>query len=397
MNYWWVLGVLFGVALVTGAFVLSFGERGSAGGASVKVPLAGEFSAAGMASLALILGVLLGGYSLFRLAEPAGETKEVVTRADDKSAVVTGSSVLGAAPPSLDSASLNAALLRGISKVHASGSAVQAAVWVEGADMPVIAGDALDQPMRPWSMVRVATTIAAYRAAVASGQPGPSPTMTEAMRGTIVRAENCRHHRLVLGLQELAGGREAARAAVAKVFSDAGAEGFEVADQQGRAEPYCDAYLTQAGDGLKDPTGTVVQFGTSSWTISDAIDFAHSLGAGVFGDAGRFVLDLMREPKQTNRDSEVASDYAAPLDWGAGRVLERWDPAYKGGWGGAHRPVKYVAGQIAVVTVADRNVAIAAVIHPATEPTSDDPRRAGVIEPIEAIFNEIAEQFTAAG
>lgn len=312
-----------------------------------------------------------------------------------------------AAQPSLGDTALARALTRGIATAHASGGRMQAAVWVEGANRPITRGDSLDEPMRPWSMVRPAIMIAAYREAVAGGQTRPSATLTEAMRRTLVRAENCANFRVVLGLQTLTGGREQARMAVSRVFSDAKADHFEVTSLEDRMDCKTDA---MAARGEVDPRSVAVQFGTSAWTITDAIAFAHALATGDFGDAGRFTLSLMREPKDENQDPNAARGYTAPLNWGAGKVLARWNPAYKGGWGGAaNRTASYMAGQIAIVEVAGRSVAIALVFHPDIQPSipcmknghptscaTDDPGVANVVEPIEAVLGELAQQFAAA-
>lgn len=326
------------------------------------------------------------------------------------SRTLTGSSATPAS--SLGNASLARALRRGIVTAHASGGRVQAAVWVEGADRPIVQGDSRDERMRPWSMVRPAIMIAAFRAAIASGQPTPSPTLAEAIQRTLVRAENCANFRVVLGIQTLTGGREQARMAIARVFADAGADHFEVANQVTDREDAlrCRTDPLSASAEL-DPLSVGVQFGTSAWTIDDAIAFAHALGIGDFGDAGRFTLSLMREPKRENQDPGAARNYTAPLNWGAGNVLARWHPAYKGGWGGAaNGSASYLAGQIAVIDVAGRSVAIAVVFHPDIQPTipcvakdrhpcppTDDPGRANVVEPIEAVLTELAQQFAAAG
>jgi hypothetical protein len=231
------------------------------------------------------------------------------------------------------------------------------------------------------------------------------------MRGSIVHAENCRHHRVVLGLQELTGGRTAAKAAVAQVFADAGTSDFGLPQDEGPADEDCNSYLMSASGGLSAPLGTAVQFGTSLWTIRHAVAFVHALGSGDYGDAGHFVVDLMTEPKRENRDVRT-SDQTAAVDWGAGRVLARWHPAYKGGWGGAqNKDVRYLAGQIAITRVAGRAIAIAVVFHPDVEPTipcptelnaakrcpTEDPGQGGVVRPIEAVLAQLALQFAAAG
>jgi hypothetical protein len=258
---------------------------------------------------------------------------------------------------------------------------VQAAVQVQG-QQPVVRTQGQAERMRMWSMSKVPTAIAALREI-----DDRSPELDAALEDAIVRSGNCAQRRVVLELQRATGGTEGAGAAIAKVFDEAEAPTVEVPRE---AMPPED---DSCRDGSHDVSGDAPQVGASTWTIADAVAFADALGTGVYGDEGREVLELMRREKEPSPDLDnPEQEYTADPDWGAGRALEEWDPAYKAGWGGVLDGM-FVAGQIAIVEVGGRSVAMAVAYRPHAQPQNNDPGKTEAPEAIEAVFRELAAQF----
>lgn len=275
------------------------------------------------------------------------------------------------------------------------GGAVQAAVMLDGWPTPIAvaseSGAAL-QPMRMWSIAKVVTAVALLRQLGWGGRAGiePSPQVAEAMHDAIVRSENCRQRRLVLGLQRLAGGPAGARAAIAETLAAAGADA-ELRVEVESPEAICHDYLRTQEGSVADPFAPTLLLGTATWPIGALAAFLHALGRGSYGAAveGR-LLPLMRLPK--SRSTEVpSSEFTADLDWGAGRALAGLDPAYKAGWGGTLQGA-FVVVQGAVVELPDgRTLTLGVAFHPDAQPSRDDPGLTAGPAAIESVMGAIVE------
>ena len=270
------------------------------------------------------------------------------------------------------------------------GGRTEAAVWVSGWPSPIVSG--ATAPSRMWSMAKPIAAIALRRLATTTDIT-PSVAVEDAIRRAIQRSENCRQRRVVLELQTLAGSPTAAAAAVARVLRDAGASAT-VASATETADPMCTDYLLSAAPGAASPLRPALLLGTSTWTIRDAVAFAHALADGRFGVAGTAVTQLMRHPKLPSEETP-RGDYSAPLDWGAGRSLQQWNPAYKAGWGGS-RQGDFLAGQIAFITFHGTPVALAAIFHPNKQPERDDPGQTEAPAAIETVFQAVAHRLEQA-
>jgi hypothetical protein len=101
----------------------------------------------------------------------------------------------------------------------------------------------------------------------------------------------------------------------------------------------------------------------------------------------------MREPKEFSREV-LPGEFTAPVDWGAGRALGRFDPAYKAGWGGTQQG-DFLAGQMALFEPrsGDR-VVVAVIFHPAVQPSIDDPGLTRAPEALQAVMNALAGELT---
>lgn len=157
--------------------------------------------------------------------------------------------------------------------------------------------------------------------------------------------------------------------------------------------PECVAYANEHADGIADPSAPALLFGTATWTTRDAVLFARALALEKYGKSGRSVAALMRVPKQPDRTTpNGAEQFTADPAWGAGTVFKAWKPAYKAGWGG-HAQQRYVAGQVAELSVGTRKIAVAAMFHPGTQPASDDPGPTKAPEAIEAMLRPLERAF----
>ncbi len=150
------------------------------------------------------------------------------------------------------------------------------------------------------------------------------------------------------------------------------------------------AYLQQHAGGVGNPLQPAYQYGTATWTVTDAIRFAHALGSGAYGAAGDGVLGYLSRPKGVSAEAGPGG-FTADVAWGAGRAFARWHPAYKAGWGGADRG-NFLVGQIAVVRVGGRTAAVAAMYHPSRQPTSDDPGQVDAAVALEALLDDVAKE-----
>jgi len=280
-------------------------------------------------------------------------------------------------------AAVERALARGVQAAQRVAGPAEAAVWLDRWSTPVLAGDTT-RSMRMWSMSKAVTAVA-----VLQRQPVPPPDLEQALVGALTRSENCAQRRVVMGLQQLAGGAEGARGAFLDVLARAGAHA-EVSPPIAPPEASCRDYLQQHAGALgANALDPAYQYGTAMWTVGDAIDFAHALGGGAYSDAGARALDYLALPKAPSREpgAQLSTDPA----WGVGRTFPTWEVAYKAGWGGSGTG-SFLVGQIAVVRRGARWAAIAAMVHPTQQPSADDPGLAHAADGLEALLREIAAQ-----
>jgi hypothetical protein len=342
-------------------------------------------------ALLALAGGLVGGLLLAALTEepvPRAETATVVVLRG--AAGARPSAPAGARSALTDEHTRSAfqrAAERAVARAAAAGGSAEAAVWAEGWSAPVVAGDA-SRRMRLWSMSKAVTAVAVFEALARQGRR-PSPELEAALAGALVRSENCPQRRVIVGLQELTGGAEGARAAVEDVLRRAGASAAMPA-APAPPEPACHQYLLTHRGGFAEPLAPAYQYGTATWTIRDAVAFAHALGDGRYGAAGEEVLRWLALPKQPSREVAPGELTADPA-WGAGRQLAPWRPAYKAGWGGSQSsPPDFFVGQLATLVAGTHSFAIAAAFHPAQQPPSDDPGLGSSVTGIERALHEIA-------
>jgi len=279
------------------------------------------------------------------------------------------------------------------------GGTVQAAVMLDRWPQPIAAASepgAVQRPMRMWSIAKVVTSVAVLRELGWGNRRGKplSPQLAAAMRGALVRSENCRQRRLVLGLQELTGGPAGAQAALADVLAEAGADAdLDVAVEA--PEPICEGYLSTQEGSIPDPYAPTLLLGTATWRITDLAAFLQALGSGAYGEAiEQRLLSLMREPKAAS--TEVPrEEFSADLAWGAGNALAGVDPAYKAGWGGTLQGA-FMAAQGAVIELEDgRTIAFSVAFHPDQQPPKDDPGLTEAPAAIEQVFGAFAAELFA--
>jgi hypothetical protein len=278
-----------------------------------------------------------------------------------------------------------------VSQAHLLGGSVQVAIWVEGWPRPIALGDDLSKPMRMWSMAKPVEAIASMSSA-AHDAVQLSAGFAVAMQRALQRSENCSARRMVLELQRLSGGTHGARAAFGAVLRKAGAYPIVATQEDGPAEQSadCEAFLTRHQSGLRVADSEAVLFGTSLWTVTDAVRFAHALADGTYGTAGTAVLAQMTERKEPSE--EPGATLTADPQWGAGLAFHGYPVAYKAGWGGS-RQGTFLAGQFAVVTVRGSRVAVAAMFHPRSQPQIDDPGETQAPLALNEIFTTVASTF----
>ena len=191
------------------------------------------------------------------------------------------------APPS-GFAAVDQALARAVRAAADLDGVVEAAAMEDGWSEPAIETSEADgsaREMRMWSMSKVATMVAVLRQLGWGERPGRplSAQLEEALQGAIVRSENCHQRRVVLELERLAGGTQAARSALAAVFHIAGA-----AASIGRSieapESNCLAYLETQSE-IADPLAPALLLGTSTWRVGDAVRLVHALAGNAYGAA----------------------------------------------------------------------------------------------------------------
>lgn len=302
----------------------------------------------------------------------------------------------------LGEAELAAALRRGVRAAAALGGGVEVAAMYPGRRAPVLVSSprgGAGRWMRMWSMGKVVVMVGLLRAKGWGEEAGNrlSPEVESALRGALVRSENCRGRRVVLELQRATGaGPAGARRAVAEVLRAAGGRarpGTQVAPP----DPICAEYLEGQG-AIDDPLAPAALLGTSTWRVGDAARFVAALGAGAYGRAvAEKVLPLMRAPKLASREVPPG-EITASLEWGAGRVFSAGPPpAYKAGWGGTQQ-ADFLAGQIALVQPpSGPPLGLAVAFHPEVQPPSDDPGRTAAPDGVELVMDAVRAALAKSG
>jgi hypothetical protein len=300
-------------------------------------------------------------------------------------------------PPEADQRrTVERALDRGVAAAAGMGGSVEAAAMLTSWEAPVVVASTPggeDRWMRMWSLSKVVTAVAILRAKDWGEERGEelAPEVEEALQAAFARSENCPQRRLVLELQHSLGDSpQRAREALAEVLQVAGGEarpGQEVA----APDAACVEFL-QSQSEIPEPLAPALLLGTSEWRVGDAARFMHALAGDAYGEAvSRKVLGLMREPKQMSREV-LPGEFTAPLDWGAGRALARFGPAYKAGWGGTQQG-GFLAGQMVLFEPGSgERAAVAVVFHPAEQPSIDDPGLTRAPEALEAVMDALAEE-----
>jgi hypothetical protein len=249
--------------------------------------------------------------------------------------------------------------------------------------------------MRMWSMSKIVTAVTLLRAKGWDEERGKplSPEVEEALRAAITRSENCPQRRIVIELQHSLGDSvQRARQAVADVLRMAGGKAHPGVEVE-LPEAACTEYLEGQED-VPEPLAPALLLGTSEWRVGDAARFMLALGENTYGAAiSRYLLGLMREPKQLSREA-LPGEFTAPLDWGAGQALSRFNPAYKAGWGGTQQGA-FMAGQMALLEIPTGRAAVAVMFHPAVQPSIDDPGLTKAPAALEVVMRSLARELDA--
>lgn len=298
-----------------------------------------------------------------------------------------------------DMKALSGALSKGASDVRRQGlGTAEVALMLDRDVEPVVRGAAPDQPVRVWSMIKPVTAVALLTALDGDAR-GLDPYLRAALR----RSENCAQRKLVLELQRVEGGIDAAKLALRDTLTAVGGELDTKRAQISANGRDCQApgydLLSNA-----DAARRSLFAGTTNWRIADAARFAHALrGERVFGKSiSDRILGLMREPKLPSREPGADGRTTAPLDWGAGATFRAvcWHVAYKGGWG-RNTSVPFTAGQLGTVELGNgRWAAFAVVFHPAKVPPDSDPGKAdapqGLAVALAPLKRKLQRQFPGA-
>lgn len=284
---------------------------------------------------------------------------------------------------------LRRAAERAVQDAHALEGTAEIAVWEEGIGEPVIEGDDVDRTMRMWSISKLVTALATLDAARRVSSQSASGTLRDAIMDAVRQSNNCAQRRVVLGLQELAGGVSGARAAFREVLSRAGVRLGPNPQSGGEISDYCRRYLAERA-GVGDPFGRTALFGVQRWTIEDMMRFARALAEGRYGRSGSEVLEDMRRPKLPSEETPPGDFTAAP-DWGAGQAFASDDVAYKAGWGGYDHADGYVASQLVIAGDADRPLVVVAAFHPDVQPPDDDPGKTAAPQAMTEMLGRVAE------
>lgn len=291
-----------------------------------------------------------------------------------------------------------AALTEGVAVAEKQyGGRATAAIWPVEWESPIVVKGNAPAEARMWSMSKPVTAIAALRAFERKNQK-PTLAFRKSMRDAITMSGNCGARRMALSLQTNSGTESAAKEAFRKVLTDANTD-VSVAGVQSKLTQAdvasCKKYLSEIAP-IEVPSESALQFGTVNWSVAEAVGFMRELSAksgGGYGTAGRTVLRLMGQPKQSVPATYGESEQGARKypNWGAGESLTKWKPAYKAGWGGSNQNA-FVAGQIVLLRGVNPPVAIAAMFHPNAQPPNDDPEQTKSREALNEIFNRISTQ-----
>lgn len=288
------------------------------------------------------------------------------------------------------------ALRRGVEHAAELGGEVEAAAVLGSWPAPVVAASepgGKERWMRMWSMSKIVTAVALLRAEGWGEDPGEelSQEVEESLQAAVTRSENCPQRRIVVELQHSLGDSpQRARRAFAEVVRIAGGEA-RVGGEVAPPDPACLEFLEGQRE-IPEPLAPALLLGTSEWRVEDAARFVQALGEDAYGEAiSRYLLGLMREPKKHSREA-LPGEFTAPLDWGAGRALSRFDPAYKAGWGGTQQG-SFLAGQMALLTLPGGGLAALAVMfHPARQPSIDDPGLTGAPAALAAVMGSFGRE-----
>jgi hypothetical protein len=279
-------------------------------------------------------------------------------------------------------------MAEGAAAAERLGGTASVAIWVDGWERPVVVGDA-PAAGRLWSMSKAVAAVALFEAEERRGR-SPGRVLETALTDAITRSDNCGERRVVIGLQELTGGLPEADGAFHEVLAAADVRIGPTPQEDTLAPDTCQVYFEQRA-ATSEPDAVALEFGTDTWTVADAVRFAHALTNGTYGQAGAAVLSIMRKPKAAALTALEGNDgdHIPDLEWGAGDVFAGSQPAYKSGWGGSQQH-RFLAGQIVVLAGARPRVAIAAVFYPSPEPTDDDVGATAAPEAIARLLTPIA-------
>ena len=290
-------------------------------------------------------------------------------------------------------APLTAALKEGVQVAESYGGSAAAAAWVEGWSSPIVIGP--DKPDRMWSISKPVAAIATLKADGDTASAGVMRAMTAAIQ----TSDNCGERAVVLTLQHQAGANAPGRFDDTLALAGVRPRGPLQILPWTEDGPDCLGLIRNWGvGGLYE---SAPGFGTYSWTLADAVRFAHALADGTDGAAGATVLRLMRLQKAYTLEPGSPANYTSRLDWppSGGTFPAAWDPAYKGGWGG-HGPRPgfpngdFMSAQIVVLDVGGHRVALAARFWPDREPSSDDPGRTPAPPALHSLFDQVQQTLT---
>jgi hypothetical protein len=282
---------------------------------------------------------------------------------------------------------LENALQRGVYAADQRGGTAAAAIWVAGWPGPLVAGDTTTVD-RIWSMSKPVASIALLKSIEALGDIPPA-SVTTAIHWAITASDNCAMRYIEFSLEQEAGSDALSR--FQSVLHQAGIDRTETVP----AEPYAACDDEQLPWGAVAADVQTLEFGTYTWTITDAVRFAHALITGVYGQAGQLVASEMRLRKQRAKLS-TPEDYTSPLyepPSGGDVFPASWQPGFKGGWGGSTH-ADFLAGQIVILNIRGVQVALAAEFWPSQEPVSGDDNPGNTHAPaaLEDLFGEVSSE-----